>query len=75
MMRVSTRLCEEPGHEIGAEEARGIFLDEHCVRVAEIEARIHLPALAVGLERRHALLQRPDAGILEIGIVVTPSRR
>src|SRR3984893_709837 len=68
--------AQQPRHKIGPEEARGIFLHQQAVALAKIEPRIDLYTLAVSLQRHDALLlEGPDAGILEIDVVVDHGRK
>ena len=64
-------LTQQPRHQIGAEETRRIFLDQEAVAFAEFKSRIDLHAVAVGLQGDNTLLlQRPDASVFQVGIVV-----
>ncbi len=66
---------DQPRPEIAAEKAGRVFLDQQRVGLAEIEARIDLPAVAVGRQRDQAfLLGGPDAGVLEVAIFVAHGR-
>src|SRR6201996_8378948 len=66
---------EQLRHQIGAEEARSVFLVEQDVALAEVEARIEFPAVTVGLQADYAFhLARPDTGIPDIGLIVAHGR-
>ena len=68
-------LVHQAGDQVGAEEARGVFLHQQAVARAHVEAGIDLDRGRAGLERQRALhLDRPEAGILEVAIVVDHGR-
>ena len=67
--------AHQPRHQVGAEKAGGVFLHQQAVGRTDVEARIDLDRVGAGLERDHALLlERPDAGVLEVGLVVDHGR-
>src|SRR5262245_3310541 len=63
--------ADQPWREIRAEETGSVFLHQEPVARPHVETRIDRDAVAAGLKRRDALLlERPDAGVTEVGLVV-----
>src|SRR5262249_882848 len=68
--------AHQPRGQVGAEEAGGVLLGEQAVTGAEIEPLVDLDAFGPGLERDYALLlERPDADVAEIRIVIHDGRK
>ena len=61
----------KPRHQVGAEEAGSVFLHQQDVVWLHRQPRIDFDRVGAGGERARAfLLERPNAGILDVGFLV-----